>query len=515
MARFLPRVVAAFTVAGLAAMSIGSPTSSAGAQAVRPNIVFVLTDDLDAAELAFMPKVKALLADQGASFSNYFVNVSLCCPSRATMLRGQYAHNTGVMTNNGTTGGFETAFARGLEKSTFATWLQAGGYRTAFYGKYLNGYPETAPSMYIPPGWTDWASAIGGNPYGEFNYQLNENGRAARYRNAATDYGTDVYTGKAVAFIRKAVADQTPFLVHLSVYAPHLPATPAPRHAALFGNARAPRTASFNEDDVSDKPAFIRNRPRIQQRGQDLLDEYYRDRLRSLQAVDEAVEALVNLLQSTGQTDRTFIVFASDNGFHLGQHRLQAGKQTAYEEDIHVPLIVRGPNVPAGRKVSQLAGNVDLAPTFAEMAGVAVPSFVDGRSLMPLLGKAQPPNEWRSAYLIGHWLESAAGTASETAEPRDADQTPDPDPAGRGRRAARAGGAGRAGGPLPAQPAFQGIRTTQYTYVEYASGERELYDVGKDPNQLNNIASKASASLLQSLAAQLAKLKSCAGANCR
>ena len=504
-------------------------------QPSRPNILFILTDDLDAAELSYLPKVKALIASQGVSFSNYFVSVSLCCPSRATMLRGQYAHNTGVMTNNGKNGGFEAAFARGIEKSTIATWLQGSGYRTAFYGKYLNGYPDTATPDYVPTGWTDWASAIAGNPYAEYNYTLNENGRSVRYRAQPSDYGTDVYAGKAAAFIRKASVEQAPFFIYLSVYAPHAPATPAPRHANLFPGVQAPRPPSFNEADVADKPTFIRNRRRLGARAVTAIDDLYRKRLQSLQAVDEAVAQLVDTLQTTGQLERTFIVFASDNGFHMEHHRLQSGKQTASEEDIHVPLVVRGPGVPAGRTVSHFAGNVDLAPTFAEIAGVDAPAFVDGRSLMPLLGTRLPPDsQWRQAYLIEHWSELTSAAEDGLREPTDADQTDDgveqadvePQRGRRGRagqpfqpqRGARGRGAQGAQSGLSAErgiPEFRALRTPKYTYVEYVTGERELYELAKDPDEPNNIASKASASLLQQLSSQLKRLTACAAAACR
>jgi arylsulfatase A-like enzyme len=510
-----PRLAAGAGVALLTLVGLGTTGRVQQAPPARPNnILFVLTDDLDAAELAYLPHVKTLVADQGVSFANYFVSVSLCCPSRSTMLRGQYSHNTGVKTNGGGNGGFETAFAQGVEKSTVATWLQSGGYRTALYGKYLNGYPATAPANYVPPGWTDWASSVGGNAYAEFNYVLNENGRRVRYQTQPADYGTDVYVGKADAFIRKAAADRAPFFVYLSVYAPHAPATPAPRHANLFAGAKAPRPPSFNEEDVSDKPAFVRNKRRLGTPALNTIDDLYHKRIQSLQAVDEGVARLVETLKATGQLDRTFIVFASDNGFHLGQHRLQAGKQTAYEEDIRVPLIVRGPGVPAGRTVSLFAGNVDLAPTFAAIGGVAAPAFVDGRSLVPLLGATPPPaNQWRQAYLIEHWSESPSTAGDESREPVDADQT-DAAPAERGQRARGARGA--RGGEVPSPlPEFHALRTPQYTYVEYVTGERELYDLAKDPYELNNLAPKVGTTLVQTLSARLKQLIACVAAGCR
>lgn len=484
------------------------------ASASPPNILFVLADDLDAAELDFMPHVQSLLVDQGVSFSNYFVSVSLCCPSRTTMLRGQYSHNTGVRTNGGGNGGFEFAFAMGLEKSTVATWLQASGYRTALYGKYLNGYPNTAPNNYVPPGWTGWGSAVMGDAYSEFDYTLNENGHPLRYGSRASDYGTDVYSRLAAAFMRRATAARKPFFVYLSLYAPHVPATPAPRHASLFPDARAPRTPSFDELDVSDKPTFIRYRPRLRPRALLRLDSLYRSRLRSLQAVDEAVAGIVDTLRAIGQLDNTYIVFASDNGFHMGQHRLVSGKESAYEEDIRVPLIVRGPGVPAGRTVEDLAGNVDLAPTFASLGGAAVPAFVDGRSLAPLF-LGTPRSSWRQAYLVEHWPEEAS--ADSTREPTDADQATGGAALGAGRGGLADGGA--RGGVSRARPGaipeFHALRTATHTYVEYVTGERELYDLAADPFELNNLAATADSALLQSLASRLKLMVSCKAASCR
>ncbi len=487
--------VTAITVAGL--------VSRSQAQAARaPNIVFVLTDDLNLDEISVMPHLKTLLSDQGATFTNQFVSVSLCCPSRTSILRGQYSHNTGVQTNGGSNGGFETAYALGVEKSTVATWLQAAGYRTALFGKYLNGYPNTAPATYIPPGWDEWYSAAkGGNPYSEFNYTLNENGKLVKYGSSPADYGTDVYAGKATDFMTRSTKESKPFFTYISLYAPHQPATPAPRHAKLFQGVKAPRTANYNEANVSDKPAFLRNLPVMSAAVQNRVDALYRLRLQSLQAVDEAIQKIVDTLRATRQLENTFIVFSSDNGFHLGNHRMPSGKQTAFEEDIHLPLIVRGPGVKAGVKLEGMVGNIDFAPTFADWAGVKPPETVDGRSFAPLLStnspSANPPAEWRTTYLIEHWMESNAPRvrATGTEEPADQDQS----------KAA----------PLRGIPEFHALRTAAYTYVEYVTGERELYDLKNDAQQLTNIASQADPKLLESLAARLKALRTCAANTCR
>ncbi|MGH9549246.1 MAG: sulfatase family protein, partial [Terriglobales bacterium] len=273
------------------------PAASAKEHEKEPNIVFILTDDQRLEDINHMPKLKQFLIDEGMSFSNYFSTVSLCCPSRATILRGQYGHNTGVMTNGGSNGGFETAHRLGLENSTIAVWLHEHGYKTALIGKYLNHYPGTMGSSYIPPGWDVWDSSVGGNPYSEYNYTLNENGKLVQYGNKPEDYGTDVYAHKALAFIKTCAEEKKPFFLYLAFYAPHGPATVAPRHEGMFADAKIPHTSAFNEKDVSTKPNFIQKLKPLSAKEINGEDAYYGKRLRSLQAVDEAIESVYNTLK--------------------------------------------------------------------------------------------------------------------------------------------------------------------------------------------------------------------------
>ncbi len=452
------------------------PTAPALPPARPPNILFILTDDQDAASVEFMPALKSLIADEGASFANYFVTFALCCPSRATVLRGQYTHNTQIFGNTLPDGGFQKFRDTGAEESTAAVWLQSAGYRTILIGKYLNGYPA-GDFTYVPPGWSEWYSPVRGNGDKGFNYALNENGRAVDYGESEADYATDVYSAKAADAIQRAAADGQPFFIYLSVHAPHSPATPAPRHSGLFADAQAPRPPSFNEDDVSDKPMLIRSRPPLNADDVADIDLEYRNRLRSLQAVDEMIASLVAALETTGQLDNTYVVFSSDNGYHLGQHRLKDGKEMPYEEDIHLPLFARGPGIPAGAIVDALAGNVDLAPTFAEWAGVSPPDFIDGRSLVPLLVGAAP-SDWRQAFLL------QAGDMAQSAN----------------RRAPRE---------------YVGLRTPDYLYVEWINGDVELYDLHADPYELQNIAASAPPDLLSRLSARLSALRACAADSCR
>jgi len=455
--------------------------SPATPQAARPNIILILTDDQDAKSILHMPQLRAYLADQGVTFTNFFVTTALCCPSRSSILRGQYVHSHQVYTNRPPRGGFERFRDLGRERSTVATWLQAAGYHTVLMGKYLNGYPQRDAPTYVPPGWEEWYSPARGG-YRNFDYTLNENGRLVGYGSAPEDYLTDVLARKAADVIRRSVRDGKSFFIYLATYAPHAPATPAPRHARAFADLAAPRPPSFNEADVSDKPAWVQNRQPLTAAQIGAIDEGYRTRLRSLLAVDDLIATVVDTLRATGQLGRTYIFFTSDNGYHMGEHRLLPGKNTAFEEDIRVPMLVRGPGVPPGRAVEAFALNIDLAPTFAALAGVPIPSFVDGRSLTRWLGTAPPQGLWREAFVIEHY----------------ADHRPSARPTRQQRQV----------------PGFVGLRTREYVYVEYETGERELYDLAADPYQLQNIVASVPRELIDRLSSRLATLRACRGQTC-
>jgi arylsulfatase A-like enzyme len=261
--------------------STAAPTSAATPNQ-RPNIIFILADDMAYTDLSVMPKLKSLITDQGISFNNYLVNISLCCPSRVATLRGQYANNSKIFGNGAPdNGGFERVYELGLEKSTAAVWLQNAGYRTMLAGKYLNGYPSNKSGMsYVPPGWTEWYSAVRGNAYNEFGYTLNENGKMVQYGSKPEDYGTDVYAKKTVQLIQTSVKEGKPFFAYLSVYAPHSPATAAPRHEKLFADAKLPRPPNFNEDDMSDKPAHLQRSIKLTDKQIANMEEEYRKRFK-------------------------------------------------------------------------------------------------------------------------------------------------------------------------------------------------------------------------------------------
>ena len=454
-------------VAAVAFLLLGGPGAMA---APRPSIILVLSDDEDLASHRVMAQTKALIADQGAVLANFFVSNAFCCPSRTTILRGQYAHNHRIEGNDLPAGGFAKFKTLELDRSTIATWLQAAGYRTAFLGKLMNGYlPEVDPPQ---PGWDEWYG-VGGR-FTNFDYALNENGKVVRYGQAAEDHLTDVLARKAAEVIRRTPADQPLFAI-VAPYDPHSPAQPAPRHADLYADEPLPMGPSFDEADVADKPSYVADQPRLAPWQIEALTRHNRERLRALRAVDDLVATVVGALEETGRLAESYVVYMSDNGFHMGQHRLFIGKTTAYEEDIRVPMAIRGPGVPKGVTLEPMVLNNDLAPTFAAMAGVTPPGFVDGRSFLGLLAKPDQP--WRRSFAISR-------RQMETHE-------------------------------IAGKAIIDALRTARHTYIEYGTGERELYDLAADPYQLQNIAAKADPVLLEALSSRLVELKNCAGPSCR
>jgi N-acetylglucosamine-6-sulfatase len=387
-----------------------------------------------------------------------------------------------------------------------ATWLHNAGYRTALIGKYLNGYPSASSGpAHVPPGWSHWFSPNGGGAYAQYRYRMNRNGTTVAYGANANDYMLDVLSNEAASFIRASSREHPgePFFVYLAPYIPHGPATPPPRYANRLPGLKVPRPPSFNESDVSDKPPRVRDLPLLSPAQIAQVDALYRKRRQSVLALEDMVQNVVAALAQTRQLDNTYIFFTSDNGFRQGQHRLQSGKGGAYEEDIAVPLQVRGPGIEAGRVVKQLTGNVDFAPTFAHLAGIPIPDSVDGRSLLPLL--AGQPTTWRETFL----LEQRGTTADPAAASRISSTnglSEPPDPADR-QSSADAAGAVRG---------FSGLRTASgLSFVRYASGDGEFYDLKSDPYQLVNRYASMPADLKQRLERQLDTLSTGTGTRLR
>ena len=481
--------VVAGTGAGLAVPALAdatpaptpAPTVAAAATPKPPNLVFVLTDDLEPSLLKYMPTVRSM-QKAGASFSDYTVSDSLCCPSRTSIFTGQYPHSSGVFTNSGADGGYGAFQAHGLADQTYAVALQKAGYRTGFMGKYLNGYDPKAgdgtPGSNVPKGWNEWD--VAGNGYPEFSYTLNENGREVKYGKRPQAYLTDVVSTKGQNFILNASAAGKPFALEIATFAPHAPYTPAPRDAKKYKGLKAPRSKAFNEASMADKPAWIRDRLKLTKAQIKKLDTVYRKRAQSVRSVDLMLTRLRSTLRATGQLDNTYVVFSSDNGYHLGEHRLPAGKQTAYKTDIVVPLVVTGPGVKHAT-IGRPAQNVDLAPTFVDAAGASALPKADGRSLLPLL-KGQRPANWRAYGLVEHH--------GPNLDPSDPDYP--------GKNGAN-------------PPSYGAITNDRLTYVEYTDGEREYYDNVRDPQQLVNRWKDLSLTRRAELKTALHDLQACSG----
>ncbi|MGH3354471.1 MAG: sulfatase family protein [Nocardioidaceae bacterium] len=450
----------------------------------RPNIVLISTDDQTAAEMRWMPKTRALLGGgAGTRFSDSLSPHPLCCPARAMMLTGQFAQNNGVRSNFWPYGGYYKVDSN----NTLPVWLKQAGYQTAFLGKYLNEYGLLNPAE-VPPGWDHWRAPVKSGIYDYFNYTMNEDGELEP---SDGTYQTDYYASETENVISQMAARDKPFFIWQSNLAPHSACptstsitgsgcwesvTPSTTYDHVFDDVPLPqrRDPSFNERDVSDKPQVISKLGPLGPARQAHLNELFQRRIESLQSVDDSVARTVAALDEAGELDDTLILFTSDNGYLLGQHRYQS-KILGYEESLRVPLLMRGPSVPAGVRRSATVGTVDLAPTIMSAAGAKPGLRVDGRDLLPVAAGQAPG--WDTILIQGG-----------PRKPNSGDQW-----------------------------LYRGVRTQRYTYMEYPrTSEVELYDRQRDPYQLENAAGDPVYREVQSeLQRRLRRLEVCAGADCR
>lgn len=424
--------------------------------ASQPNFVVVITDDMRDSDWQALGKTSALVAGRGTVFPNFFLTTPICSPSRASILTGMYPHNHGVIRNDGNRGGVAQFAQKEMEDQSISRALRGAGYRTGLFGKFMNGIPEEGV---IPGDWDDWLVS---SELDYYNFTMNDNG-AARAFTEPDDYSTDVIRGRAIEFLRDTDGGQ-PFLLFFTPKAPHGPSTPARRDRRTFGRARVERAPDLNEVDVSDKPKYVRgNKPY----DLDELDALNRKRLDSLVAVDDAVEALIADLDAQGRLGNTYVFVLSDNGYMLGSHRL-LGKGAAYRHSTQVRMAVSGPAFEGGGVRTDLAANIDIAPTIASLAGVELRK-ADGESLV------RPSR--RDALL----LRDFAGKE------------------------------------------YRAVRTDRYLYVEHDSGERELYDYAADPYELDNLLADweghrptaAAEEIGAGLKSRLGPLVGCKGKTCR
>jgi N-acetylglucosamine-6-sulfatase len=498
--RWLPVLAGAVALvlpAGALAQDDSSGTNSPDN---RPNIVVLMTDDQTATDMTPLPKTRRLIGDAGVTFTRSFVSYPVCCPSRATFFTGQYAHNNGVHCLYPWCGG---GYGHLNQRQYLPVWLERDGYATAHIGKFLNGYGLERPAD-IPKGWTEWYGLIDHSTYRMWGYSLFENGVRRTYgdvlREVPRQYQTDVLGRKAVDFIRRRAPDDKPFFLSVAFLAPHHESgytqrktgqlvRAAPRHRGHFANAAFRRPPSYNEQDVSDKPWFLGrwNGP-ISARRNAAIVTRKRERWESLLAVDDSVAKVIRELRRTGELDNTYVIFTSDNGYMQGEHRVPLGKMLPYDPSTQVPLLIRGPRLPRNRQTKALVGNVDLAPTILRATHVRLRRQLDGRSFLPFARNVR----LRSLRPL---LHETVGNGA------------------RGRSNTREGGARQQ---QPRVPAWRAVRTTRWLYVDYKGGERELYDLRRDPAELRSVASDPRLRVrLRTLRRILSDLTRCKGSGCQ
>ena len=467
------------TSLGLSAQGIGTGKPHADP---RPNIVMVLTDDLSWNLVRYMPNVLALQA-RGMTFDNYTVTDSLCCPSRTSILTGEFPHNSQIVGNTLVDGGgFQKFVMENDEKHVFALDLQDAGVETGFAGKYLNLYNPTVDQQgTVPnqPGWDSWGGVNGGG-YNEYAYAMAEDHqRVVTTGTEPQNYLTDVLTRFGAGYVSAAAHGNTPFMLELASFAPHAPAVAAPSDVGTFAGIQAPRTPAFGVTPRN-APAWLAARAQLTAANEQKLDKQFEKRVESVQDVDRMVGTLEQTLAATGQLDNTVFVFTSDNGYHMGEYNLLAGKQTAFDTDVNVPLIVAGPGIAPGTINHKVVENIDLAPTFDDLEHARTPSSVDGRSIVPLLHGENVP--WRTVAGVEH--VKPVSTTGDPDEQVPADGNP---------------------------PTYDELRTATYSYVQYADGEHEFYQRTVDPYELDNIYDSLSSARKRRLSNEVDALSTCKG----
>ncbi|BCS21427.1 sulfatase family protein [Aspergillus puulaauensis] len=468
--------------AGLSALSEASPKS-------RPNFLFVFTDDQDLTmnSIEYMPHVSSRIRDQGIDFTNHFVTTALCCPSRVSLWTGRQAHNTNVTDVSPPYGGYPKFISQGFNDDWFPVWLQNAGYNTYYVGKLFNAHSVQTYNNPFVKGFngSDFLLDPFTYSYWKSSYQRNREPP----KSYAGRYTTDVTEEKALGFLDDALEDKKhPWFLTVAPIAPHFEQDPdrtagtppqapipAPRHAHLFPDTRVPRTPSFNPLNQTG-PSWIKDLKRQNQSVVDYEDFFYRQRLRALQGVDEMVDKLLNRLERSGQLNNTYVIYSSDNGFHIGQHRLPPGKSTSYEEDIRVPFFVRGPGIKPGQTDSQVTTHIDFAPTIFELLGLPLRKDFDGTPMRIAKDSAAVAHEhvtveyWGAAVLEGDYAN------------------------------------------LSPESTYRMPNNT-YKSARIVSEKYNLF-YAADPHQIHNVYTSAPQPFKNRLDALLLVLKSCAGSTC-
>jgi N-acetylglucosamine-6-sulfatase len=540
------------------------------AEGQKPSFVVIQTDDETMEELYqgvrmangleefAMPNTLQLLGEKGITFNRYYTPYSLCAPSRISLLTGRYAHNNHVQGNVPPNGGWTGFQSRLAYSHNLATWLQGAGYRTIHIGKILNGYgdPPYSPGTEVPPGWSSWHTILNSDTdHYAYGYLMNNNGVVegpygdsgswetreygeiddagcpyAPLNGKPCFYETDKFNQLAAEELAATPAEQ-PFYMQVDYTSPHgdfrKPAGPqvATRDFGRFSTAPLPdnRAEGFNEGNVNDKPRFIREAPYLSATEIHTYRVYYQHCLESLISVDEGVKEILDELGGLGRLRNTYVIFTSDNGFFFGQHRLVGGKFLAYEPSTHLPLIIRGPGIKPDTSTGQLVNTIDIAPTILELAEVAPDKSIDGVSLVPYM--KEPTLRSRRPLLFESFVQTddVEQNGQASAEEPAATERTDAGPAS-GKLGLKGVSARPVTGKNPAAHAsevappknYYGIRLGPYKYIEWPDGEKELYDINKDPYELNNIVRDPNYFPIRAfLHTELERLETCSGRTCQ
>ncbi|KAF7587871.1 hypothetical protein BBP40_006640 [Aspergillus hancockii] len=485
----------------------------------RPNIVFILVDDQDLQmdSLSYTPHTNQYIRDQGIFYKNHFVTTALCCPSRVSLWTGKQAHNTNVTEIYPPYGGYPKFVSEGHNENWLPLWLQSAGYNTYYTGKLFNAHTVDNYNTPFAKGFNTSDFTLDPYTYQYLNpvYQRDR----APPVSYAGQHTIDVLRKKALGLLDDAVdeSEERPFFLTIAPIAPHSnfnmenesdittfrfsAPIPLDRHKDLFPDAKVPRTENFNPDQPSGVN-WIRNLAQQDKESIDANDEFYRARLRALQGVDEIVEEVVQRLDSAGVLENTYIFYTSDNGYHIGHHRMHPGKECGFEEDIRVPMFIRGPGIPAGEVVDDITTHIDLVPTIFELAGLELKEEFDGVSVP--LGEGIKGRRRHEHVNVEYW--GKAGFEGERS--REAN-----------------------GGPIAFRNnTYKALRVIGEGYNLYYSvwctNEHELYDLTTDPYELNNLHPSVTRGQEQTLLgypiekvisrldALLLVLKSCKGSTC-
>jgi N-acetylglucosamine-6-sulfatase len=475
--KYLTRLSGGLLVAVALVLSFAAEPKAQTTPSERPNIIHIMFDDSNANMLFPMDNAIRYIRDAGTRFPNAYFSTSLCCPSRAAQQTGLYPHNTGVYDNAPPNGGYRVFKEGGHEAHTYGVWAKNAGYQTAFFGKHMNGYNGSLGSaMPKPSGWNYWQATVNSPENGTGI----EDGTVVNFRPKLHD---EWVADNAIGWVGAHADEPGPFLSVLSFYAPHDPAEHPVSYDSQFTDAPLPKTPAFNED-LADKPAFMKNNyTTITAAEEAALTEFYRDRLRSVEYVDDRLGELFSTLQNAGELDNTYIILWADNSNHLGEHRAfnhtTGGKSLPHLVDARMPMWVAGPGIPANTTVEKSVNAVDVAPTIADMAGATPTREVDGRSLLPLAGGESVA--WRTyAY-----AEFPPGAVS----------------------------AGKV-------PSWHALYWPTGTYHQWpASKEKELYNLTADPYQINNVLYGGTSAAEQTQVSKynriVNEMKTCDGAQCR